>query len=75
MAFSMNFSKNEPDVPQMKSVESHKASTLWSNFRLADQFKENFFAPLKLCTETSLEVTYGPGPDFFVSLHVPLHSW
>ena len=71
----MNFGKNESDVRQMKSAESHAASTLRSNFRLADQVKENFFAPLKLCTEISLEITYRPDPDFFVSPHVTLRSW
>lgn len=44
MPFSMNFGKNEPDVSQMKSAEGHTASTLRSNFRLADQVKENCFA-------------------------------
>lgn len=75
MAFSMNFGKNESNVHQMKSAESHTASTLRSNFRLADQAKENFFALLKLCTEISLGITYRLGPDLFLSLHVTLCSW
>lgn len=79
MAFSMKFGKNESNGHQMKSAESHTVSTLRSNFQLADQVKENSFAPfalLKLCTEISLEITYRPDPDlfFFLSLHVTLHS-
>lgn len=57
MAFSMSFGKNESNVAQIKPAESHTANTLWSNFRLADQVKENFFALLKLGTEISLEIT------------------
>jgi len=75
MTFSMNFGKNESDVCQMKSAESCTANTLQSNFRLADSAEENFFAPLTLCTEIGLAITYRPRPDFFVSLHVTLRSW